>query len=365
MEVTMMSIGVCAVRRDVMELLTAPFPATTTQLSGGLTLDATSKYHSSARWLRDCVLTRTRGLCMLKSRRSISYMKSTSGDWKVKMADYHVPSVALAAQALKLLSRQKYKSCSLKEIAEKLHASPTTCLRTLRTLEQEDFVCCDRETKKYSLGPYLIPLGNRAAQMNDAISRASAEVKRIAAITGLTTALIQRWDGRLIYIAEAEPLPGDTRFTRLSVTVGEPTHQTIGAHGRCFLAYEDEVEWRRRIATGIPALTPNTITDPERFIAALRGIKRNGYAISHGEFHFGASAVDVPVFGPSGEVDLVVSCMYITLQMDESHLAEVIDLLRATSRKLSEWNGYPVPQGDETPLEIAGVGRGQYSATRS
>src|SRR5689334_14339994 len=152
------------------------------------------------------------------------------------MVDYHAPSVALATRALKLLSRQKYKSSSLKEIAEKLQASPTSCLRVLRTLEQEDFVRCDRETKKYSLGPYLIALGNRAAQMNSAMSRASAEIKRLAAATGLTTALIQRWDGRLIYIAKAEPPSGDTRFTRLSITEGEPTHQTIGAHGRCFLA---------------------------------------------------------------------------------------------------------------------------------
>jgi DNA-binding IclR family transcriptional regulator len=271
------------------------------------------------------------------------------------MAEYYVPSVALAAQALKLLSRQKYKSCSLKEIAEKLHASPATCLRALRTLEQEEFVRCDQATKKYSLGPYLISLGNRAAQMNDSISRASNEVKRVAAATGLTTALIQRWDRRLIYIAKAEPLAGTTRFTRLSVTVGEPTHQTIGAHGRCFLAYEDEVEWRRRIAAGIQALTPNTITDPERFIAALREIRRNGYAISHGEFHFGASAVDVPVFDFAGAVELVVSCMYITLQMDESHLAEVIELLRATSRKLSEWNGYTIAQGGEALPEMVSV----------
>jgi DNA-binding IclR family transcriptional regulator len=271
--------------------------------------------------------------------------------------------VALAARALKLLSRQKYKSCSLKEIAEKLHASPTSCLRALRTLEQEDFVRCDQETKKYSLGPYLIPLGNRAAQMNDSISRASAEIKRIAAATGLTTALIQRWDGRLIYIAKAGPPAGVSRFTRLSITVGEPTHQTIGAHGRCFLAYEDEAEWRRRMATGIQALTPNTITDPERFIAALREVQRNGYAISHGEFRLGASAVDVPVFDSTGEVNFAVSCMYITLQMDDGYLAGVIEILRAASRKLSEWNGYNAAYGDEALAEPASASsaRGQHS----
>ena len=62
--------------------------------------------------------------------------------------EYEAPSVTLAAQALKLLSRHKYRSTSLKDIARKLEASPTTCLRVLRTLEREDVVRYDRETRK-------------------------------------------------------------------------------------------------------------------------------------------------------------------------------------------------------------------------
>ena len=124
--------------------------------------------------------------------------------------EYSVPSVALAAQALKLLSRHKYRFSSLKVIATKLDASPTTCLRILRSLEREDFVRYDRETRKYGLGPYLIPLGNRAAELNDAFARASAEIKRVAAQTGLITALVQRWDDLPVFIASAEP-PADEK----------------------------------------------------------------------------------------------------------------------------------------------------------
>jgi DNA-binding IclR family transcriptional regulator len=148
--------------------------------------------------------------------------------------EYGVPSVALAAQALKLLSRHKYRSSSLKVIATRLDASPTTCLRILRSLEREDFVRYDRETRKYSLGPYLIPLGNRAAELNDAFARASAEIKRVAAQTGLITALVQRWDDLPVFIASAEPPADDNRFTRLSISIGEAIPLTAGAHGRCF-----------------------------------------------------------------------------------------------------------------------------------
>ncbi|HEU5343356.1 MAG TPA: IclR family transcriptional regulator [Ktedonobacterales bacterium] len=269
--------------------------------------------------------------------------------------EYTVPSVALAAQALKLLSRHKYKSSSLTEIARKLGASPTTCLRVLRTLEREDFVHYDHETRRYSLGPYLIPLGDRAAELNDAVARATAEIGRIAAQTGMTTALVQRWDDRPVYIAAAQPPTEDARFSRLSISIGQATPLTAGAHGRCFLAYDDESEWQRHIAAGLRPMTPATITDPVRFADILRDVRRQGYAVSDGEFHRGATAVDAPIFGKSGQVEFVISSVCISSQLDERHLAEVVNAVRGAARKLSEWNGYAHHMGDELEPEAAKV----------
>ncbi len=267
--------------------------------------------------------------------------------------EYEAPSVTLAAQALKLLSRHKYRSTSLKDIARKLEASPTTCLRVLRTLEREDFVRYDRETRKYSLGPYLIPLGNRAAELNDAVTRAAAQIRQVAAQTGLTTVLVQRWDDRPVYIASAEPPTEDIRFSRLSISIGQATPLTAGAHGRCFLAYDDESEWQRHLAAGLRQMTPATITDSARFIEMLRAVRRQGYAISDGEFHRGTTAVDAPVFGKAGQVELVISCVCISSQFEEQHLAEVVNIVRTAARRLSEWNGYTPRAGDETAVETA------------
>lgn len=267
--------------------------------------------------------------------------------------EYGVPSVALAAQALKLLSRHKYKSASLKDIARKLGASPTTCLRVLRTLEREEFVRYDDETRKYSLGPYLILLGNRATEQNDSFARANAEIKRVALQTGMTTALVQRWDDRPIYIASADPPSDDIRFSRLGVAIGQVTPLTAGAHGRCFLAFEDESEWQRHIAAGIQPMTPATITDPAGFIEALREVRRLGYAVSHGEFHRGATAVDAPIFGKTGQVELVISCMCISSQLDEPYQRRVVHMVHTAARRLSEWNGYSAYPRDETSPDVA------------
>ena len=276
--------------------------------------------------------------------------------WRRKQSevsvDYQVPSVALAIQVLRLLSREKYKHSALTELAGKLNASPTTCLRILRTLERDHLVCFDAETKRYSLGPYLITLGNRAAQMNDIIARANAAIKRIAVQTGLTTALLQRWDDRLIFLAAAEPPPEDARFTRLSIPVGHPTYLTAGAHGRCFLAWDTEDEWRRLLAQGLRRLTSDTIIDPDEFFAALRKVRRNGYAVSHGEFHAGTTAVDAPVFGQNGRVELAISCMYVTSQIERDRADQIGRLLRVTARKLSSWDAVAIPVADEISVEV-------------
>ena len=151
-----------------------------------------------------------------------------------------------------------------------------------------------------------------------------AEIKKLASITGLTTVLIQRWDDRLVYTASAEP-PGER--VHLSISVGQPIAMTSGAHGRCFLAYDDESEWRRLVSLGLP----HHARLDYRSRPALGGhkaVRRDGYAISHGEITPGFSAVDVPVFSKTGQVELVISCMYVTSQMDESHLADLVTCCR-------------------------------------
>ena len=188
-----------------------------------------------------------------------------------------------------------------------------------------------------ALVPISIPLGNRAAELNDAVASATAEIKRIASVTGLTTVLIQRWDDRLVYTASAEP---PTEGVRLSISAGQQIPMTSGAHGRCFLAFDDEAEVQRLISMGLRPVTSESITDPDRFIEAVREVREMVMRVSHGEIKPGFSAVDVPIFAKSGRVELVISCMYVTSQMARDQLSGLISLLVTTSRKLSEWSGY-------------------------
>ncbi|WP_290586030.1 IclR family transcriptional regulator [Alicyclobacillus sp.] len=248
----------------------------------------------------------------------------------------------MAARILKLLSRYKYRSCTLTEIADRLSVNKTTCLRVLRTLEREDFIRYHPETRRYSLGPYLIPLGNRAAELNQRIAGVMAELPMVARATGMTTVLVQRLrDDRLIYIASAEP-PDDR--VRIAVSIGQQFPITGAAFGKCFLAYDEEDDWDRWIAEGLKAFTPNTITHPERFKESLREVRQQGYAVTHAELTPGVSAVAVPIFDRLGRVEWVMACLALTAQLDDERIARAIARLRAGAERLSEWSGYPLSQ---------------------
>lgn len=251
--------------------------------------------------------------------------------------DYHVPSVSLAMQILKLLSRYKHKSSSLKEIAELTGVNKTTCLRVLRTLQQEDFIKYDDEKKKYSLGPYLIPLGSRARELNDSLSTVIAQVSSVAVHTGCTTVLIERLqDDKMIFIASEE---APRQEVKISVSVGQQFPIAGAGIGRCFLAYDNEAAWQRFIDKGLVQYTLNSIVDEKVFVENLKEIRRKGYAVSHGEMTPGISAAAVPIFNKLGKVEMVMSCLVMTSQFDSDFEKHVVSVLLEKTRKLSEWNG--------------------------
>lgn len=88
-----------------------------------------------------------------------------------------------------------------------------------------------------------------------------------------------------------------------------PLH--AGASGLAILAFLPD-QTRHEISQGeLPALTTRTLVDPDRLAERLAEIRRDGYAISHGERIDGAIAIAAPVFGLSG--NLVVGDVGITV----------------------------------------------------
>lgn len=261
--------------------------------------------------------------------------------------EYDAPAVTTSIRIMKLLSRYRHKSCSLKEISDLTQVNKTSCLRILRTLEREDFVKYDSKRKEYSLGPYLIALGSRALELNPMVAAAAAELAAVAAEVGLTTVLIRRISqDRAIYLASEHP-PGN--HPKISISIGQHVPLTGVSFGWCFLAYDSEADWQHFTDAGLVPYTPDSIVDPSTFAATLRAVRQAGYTVSHGSLTSGLSAVAAPIFNRSGQVELVVACLAMTSELDSAYESRVIKTLTASTERLSALHGFSIdPTGDQS-----------------
>lgn len=98
---------------------------------------------------------------------------------------------------------------------------------------------------------------------------------------------------------------------RLHSEVGKtfPLHCT--AMGKVLLAHADESVLKQVIKAKLPALTPNTITDPAELETALTHVRQNGYATDNEEITRGLICTAAPIFGVDG---LVAGALSFTCQ---------------------------------------------------
>ena len=88
---------------------------------------------------------------------------------------------------------------------------------------------------------------------------------------------------------------------RIQLPVGSEVPFHCTASGETFLSTLPRAERRRLVnIMSLPALTKNTITDPNDLLEELQQINRQGFATDNEEFHDGMVATAVPVRDPNG-----------------------------------------------------------------
>ncbi len=245
---------------------------------------------------------------------------------------YHVPVIVSTGRILQYLSNYENRKSSLSEISQALDISKSTCFRILRTLEDMNYVSYDKQSKRYSLGSYLVVLGARALEQLDYLTLGKKYLAKITQETGLTTAIVQKvGDERVVYIAKEEA----DSAVRISVAVGKQFHITRISYGKCFLAYASERERMAILSKGLEKMTENTITDVDKYLEELNLVRKRGYATSHEEYIVGINAVSAPVFRPDGEVLMVLCCLGIAAHFSDEKMHEVGKMIRDAGRELT------------------------------
>ncbi len=187
------------------------------------------------------------------------------------------------------------------ELAGRTGLAPGTAHRIVRTLVDLGYLR-QLPSRRYTLGARLVRLGDTASQL---LGRWALPVlSELVAAVGETANLALLDGDRAVYVAQV-PSPHSVRmFTEIGRRV--PLHCT--GVGKAMLSQLPGAAVDALITrTGLPAVTPTTITEPDVLRAELARARELGWVRDEGEQETGVRCVAVPVPGPTGPVAVSVS----------------------------------------------------------
>lgn len=254
----------------------------------------------------------------------ISHEKVASMSTKVtpKSKTGGVQSVERALEIVELVGAAG-GSMALVELAEASGLPMPTIHRLVRTLVGRSYLR-QLPNRRYALGARLIPLGNSALEVFGA--GCAPHLRSVVEALGETVSLATLDGDMLVYVGQV-PSPHAMRmFTEL----GKHVHPHCRAGGKALLAGMPDDDVRELLSrTGMPARTPNTVTDPDALIIELAEIRRTGRALEVEEMEIGVQCIAVPV--PSNDVQLALSMSAPSARMNDEVRERAVRLMRTTA----------------------------------
>lgn len=249
----------------------------------------------------------------------------------IDRSDYGVPAIDRALLIMQALQRQG--PLSFRRILEETGLSKSTCFSLLRTLSKLDLIEQDHERRVYRLGIALVELGASASDQLSYLRIVKRHLAHLAADIDATFVIYRRMDREHVSIVDKlERL----HQVRISLPVGTVVPIQGGSFGRCFMAYDDPRSVDEALSRGLRSFTERSVTDPAVFRQELARVRERGWAVDREGFALGVSTVAAPVFGPDGEVLLVIGAVAIASVLDDGKEAAWGRRLRESCDEVGE-----------------------------
>jgi DNA-binding IclR family transcriptional regulator len=219
------------------------------------------------------------------------------------------------------------------EISRKLGFHKATVSRILLNLARHGFLQQDSHTRKYILGPSIIPLAkavNQSLKTNmvniaipflDSLRDNLKETVVLETISGRNTVMA--------YIADGP------RLVRLAGDIGDrlPIHAAAGA--KAILAHSAPNVKAGLLKTRMISFTPNTITENKILQAQLQDIRDQGFSFDNEEIDEGTRSFGAPIFNHEGRPIAAVAVCGPSQRIAWSNRSGIIGPLKATAEKIS------------------------------
>lgn len=246
-----------------------------------------------------------------------------------------IQSVDRALMIIKLLAKNE-APMKLTEIAEELDINKSTIHGIISTLKYHGFVDQDDRTQKYSLGVYLIGLGEISSNSLDITRITTPIIEEVSRILEETVHLGKIENSEVVYIDKKE----SKQSMRIYTSIGDRKPAYCTGVGKIMLAYFDEDKLKEILPENLYKLTTNTVTDKNKLIENLKENRENGYSLDNEEYSVGLTCVAAPIFDHSGKVKYGISVSGPTVRMTEDKIKESIKLIKDAAKKISKHLGY-------------------------
>lgn len=242
------------------------------------------------------------------------------------------------AKALKVLEffNGVEQGLSLSEIAQRMGTKPGSAYPIVYTLHKFGYLERDPETKRYRLGLRILALANQILSSLDIREKAKPILKKLARELEANAHLAVLYEDEVLYLDREEAAP--------SVVIPSVIGRQVPAHctalGKVLLAHNAEALDRILGKGPLPALTPNTITNPEVLRRELERVRIQGYAVDWEEFHEGNICVAAPVRNYRGRVVAAVSVAFSKTRLTHDPLDRFIEAVTRKGYEISQALGY-------------------------
>jgi DNA-binding IclR family transcriptional regulator len=180
----------------------------------------------------------------------------------------------------------------------------------------------------------VISLAGAAVGRLPVVTQARPELERLSRSTSETANLAILDRRHVVYVDQVTP----TQAVVLASWVGRRSPAHASSSGKCLLAFGDPRSVEAVLRGPLEALTPRTITDPDRLRAVLDETRRRGYAQSVGELEEGLVTIAAPVL-IGGRAVAAVSVSGPSFRIPTRDLPrlgrEVVDAAAAIAHRMS------------------------------
>jgi DNA-binding IclR family transcriptional regulator len=205
---------------------------------------------------------------------------------------YSAPIVFKAMRVLRMILTAS-RNPGISEIAAKLSLAKSTTHGILAALEESGWVLRDPITRKYTCGHAVKDLAGNAAVRVPLVDQARPHLEKLGAELDEDIFLGICTGHQLLILDQIE----SSKELKMRARPGTRITIFAGAAGKIFLANEDPEAVSRRIRSHpLPKFTPESITDPDRYMADLDKARAEGLAWDMGQYLPNVWAVAVPIF---------------------------------------------------------------------